>query len=165
MGTRQLESTPSDLPAIENKTIEERSILCTEIVSRNKFLSLIRVPRQDLHKVRNERRHRTLQNGTVAADRVLLVDVGVVILRHHCYIYMETMKLRRPSEIYRPFSTEFDVARETIKKSSRRLRSFLGGDDEPGTKSDRPGPSRPEDKASSMEFLISSVLDSYLCRD
>lgn len=42
------------------------------------------MPGQNLDEIGDERRNDTLQNGTVPTDRVLLVHVRVVVLRHHC---------------------------------------------------------------------------------
>lgn len=42
------------------------------------------MPGQNLDEIGDKGRNNTLQNGTVPTDRVLLVDVRVVVLRHHC---------------------------------------------------------------------------------
>lgn len=42
------------------------------------------MPGQNLDEIGDERRNDALQNGTVPTDRVLLVHVRVVVLRHHC---------------------------------------------------------------------------------
>lgn len=55
----------------------------TEIIAGHELLSLIRVPGQDFDEIGDERRNDALQNGTVSTDRVFLIDVGVVVLRHN----------------------------------------------------------------------------------
>lgn len=56
------------------------------------------MPGQNLNEVGNEGRNDALQNGTVTTDRVLLVHVRVVVLRHHCVM----SSLKWATEISRP---------------------------------------------------------------
>lgn len=57
---------------------------CTVIIARYELLSQIGMPGQNLDEIGDEGRNGALQNGTVSTDRVLLVHVCVVVLRHHC---------------------------------------------------------------------------------
>lgn len=54
------------------------------------------MPGQNLDEIGDKGRNNTLQNGTVPTDRVLLVDVRVVVLRHHCDFVVFKKKIKDP---------------------------------------------------------------------
>lgn len=56
----------------------------TVVRTGREIVPLLGVPRHDRDEVGHERRHLALKHGRVAADGVLLVHVGVVVLRHDC---------------------------------------------------------------------------------
>ena len=75
----------------------ERERSSTVIVAGHELLSLIGVPGQNLDEIGDERRDDALQNGTVPTDRVLLVHVRVIVLRHHCdfsFPFLKTIEER-----------------------------------------------------------------------
>lgn len=87
----------------------ERERSSTVIVAGHELLSLIGVPGQNLDEIGDERRDDALQNGTVPTDRVLLVHVRVVVLRHHCDFSFPFLKTIERESKRRPPASPFPL--------------------------------------------------------
>jgi hypothetical protein len=59
-------------------------LICTVVGINDKGFALVRVPRNDVDKICDERGHLALEHPRVAPDHVLFVHVGVILLLHHC---------------------------------------------------------------------------------
>lgn len=59
-------------------------LICTVVGINDKGFALVRVPRNDVDKICDERGHLAFEHPRVAPDHVLFVHVGVILLLHHC---------------------------------------------------------------------------------